>query len=447
VETQALDNVFAFSPPPIVDSFAATDPSSPLSDRSSRTPLPSEHVTSLLEISPASRPFGTPGPTYYPKTPNAASSLAQCTVKGHSSTFIASHETPSLHLTCPDSNETDITLSGKSDISAGPVDDASVTVDFSYDPPPNYSGPIDETDDRDAFEANICDVDIIRLALPDAAQGRCTLPSSKRPYLESPTDPPDIDVDFRFARVPHSAVHASDRPTSSFLGSIGMSTTESPSHFHLGGTRDFHRHAPQPLMMSIELAAEETQTNSVELGSTNSTSRKAFADSLIRNRDVNRIAQDLLSSKLFTHTSQLPHFGPPMECRGSQNFGVNQSDSARLTPVSDDTNRQPHINITNQHSTPLDLSGRSAPFHTVCGYPSVEINRAEATQDLRNQVEHSRGQNEEQALHSAALNKDDWQRVNDSDMEHRTPCILSDHVSGVTTAASISYRKPLFIME
>jgi hypothetical protein len=54
------------------------------------------------------------------------------------------------------------------------------------EPPPCYGGPTNEKEDCNVFETNICNIDVSRLALPEAAQGRCTHPSLK--YVVHPVE-------------------------------------------------------------------------------------------------------------------------------------------------------------------------------------------------------------------------------------------------------------------
>ena len=324
-----IDDVFAFSPPPIND--IPNIHLSSLSDPSSRTSLPSTslHNPSLLEISPTSRPFGSPGPTYYPKTPDSASPLVDRTIEALPLST-ASHHLPSLQSASLNSSETELVQRKETEITSGPLIHTSATI--SYDSVPTYSGAVFEEIKRGS--------DASKLELPDLPKGHWTPPISlTRPRLESPTEPLHIDVDFRFARAPHAAARAPDG-LKSHSDSVGIKTTGS-SHSYLRGIHDIDPCASPPLMMSTKPSVDKNELCKMSLGaflpaSSNSGRAPISLSTQSGNNNVSWTAQDVLSPKLFTHTDQLPQLVSSKGCTSLKSGGKGKNPSLELV------SHQPH---------------------------------------------------------------------------------------------------------
>lgn len=301
-----IDDVFAFSPPPIID-IQNTHLYSP-----SRTSLPSTslHHTSLLEISPTSRPFGSPGPTFYPKTPDPASPLVDRTIEALPILSTASYHLPSLQSASLNSSETEVVQRRETEITSGPLIHTS-SATLSYNSIPTYGGAV--------FEETKRGLDASKLELPDVPKGHWTPPISlTRPRLESPTEPLHIDVDFRFARAPHAAARAPDG-LKSRSGSVGVDTTRSSSHSYLQrGIHDFVPCASPPLMISTEPSVDKNELCKMSVGAflpaSSNSGRAPISLSTQSGNNISWTAQDVLSPKLFTHTDQLPQLVSPKGC-------------------------------------------------------------------------------------------------------------------------------------
>ena len=275
METLPEDSIFAFNPPPQMATFINTDASSPLTnislernhlpcvvdgfgepescnlhqdeDQAIRSLLPSEH---LQEISPTFRPFGTPGPVFYPETPISASSLTKSTAEALPAFSVDSRDHFSSYLAPQKAIDLEVT---REDATPGLLDHASSELNTRYDRLSD-DGKSDYNNECVFFEEDMCGLDPDRLALADTADDRYTPPvDSERPYFESPVQSLDIDVDFRFARASHGVSPAPDGLMPNMPDAVGESMAESPLQY----PREENLSSYVSLLMSEESSDED----------------------------------------------------------------------------------------------------------------------------------------------------------------------------------------------
>ena len=455
METLAQDSVFAFSPPPQLDSLMPTNPSHSISNhaspkqssfasrfdasgelkasntgRGTESPFPSKHLNSLLEISPTSRPFGTPGPSFYPKTPVSASPLTNYTAGAPPSFFVPSRKHSPSHLTCQNFSEKEVTRRSDDPTADLRLDYALATFNASYDAlshsrlTANDDGYISRRDDTRDLNANR------RLALPDTAEVPCNPPLGLgRLCLESPTEPPEADICFRFARVAHAAARpATEGLKSSFAGAMQADiVTGSSSPRHIKGTLKSPLCALPLISGDSKSCSEESRIGSVRLGTSvrNGDSEKlayplsiAAANSLTQGDAGSLFARDVSSSELFAHTGHLPHLSLGTPSRG---LPSGQGGSAR-SPLPDQDVAHPQMNhITNQVflSTCLDTTvSQSAPYYEANIHTSkstAEVNVSEAVNPSPDHVRGQWRQTEDTTRESARATNEDEQCHQESD--------------------------------
>ena len=414
------DRVFAFSPPPIVKTHfvpnhisrpsmgtdihsverhsfpvsmcesdvlhpRASDPRHELVLTQPKDPeLTSDLSPSLLEIWPTSRPFGTPGPIFYPRTPISVPAILNTTLNTASVTpagayLLSSRSAPSV----PEAEGIQRQAIVFSRDAPDPAFSFSLRRTFSDE----YIRPDGENHAYDAGEH----LQPTGRLFPTA--------DLKTPYFESPAEPLDIDVDFCFARAPGLAApsaqfgHREERLTNSPNLKRRFSRKENLSHGqgpspppdaldteHVAAeiesrNREEPQYSSQAPYLRADMAEQDSNILRLDLCGQGARSFAIHRDNLrLSPLPLSMESQHPCPSTQFNDVSVCPHVSSQGEVHG-QDSRFNEASSQSVKSVSTITDRRRPfrfkcvpgfaavpVSVPGMVATPNDIRNADQPF-------------------------------------------------------------------------------------